>query len=292
MPAVGCNPARGQTQCADMRGLRGVRKGILGGLLLAIAGCAQQPVAPVSDSPQDGAAAVLAADAIERTVDLQALAAKQPVRIDNPYGDVRVRFGGYESKLEWRTVAQNGAAAERIAVTGNPGETYTITARLPQGAVLAPGQRVEITAYVPQGHDLEVVTELGLIDVRGLQGNLKARSTDGDINFRGIAGLVDVETGAGMVEGQLDPAPSGSRQRIVTSTGNILLGIAEGLNARLAMASSGVFATEFSVEIVPQPGQEPNKSATAVIGKPESDIEVVSKRGEIRLLRRLEFRPA
>lgn len=269
-----------------------MRKGILGGLLLAIAGCAQQPVAPVADAPGEPMPASQDAADIERAVSTHELGAKQPVRIDNPYGDVRVRFGGYASTLEWRTVAQNGAAAQKIAVNGDAGDTYTISARLPPGAVLASGQRVEITAYVPQGHDLEIVTELGLIEVRGLQGNLKARSSDGSISFRGIAGLVDVETGAGMVEGQLDPAPTGSRQRIVTSTGNILLGIVDGLNARLAMASSGVFATEFSVEITPQPGQEPNKSATAVIGKPESDIEVASKRGEIRLLRRLEFRPA
>jgi hypothetical protein len=137
-----------------------------------------------------------------------------------------------------------------------------------------------------------VVTERGLIEVRGLKGSLKARSVAGNIVFRGIEGLVDLETGAGSIEGQLDPKPAGSQQRIVTSTGNILLGIVEGLNARLAMASSGVFATEFSVSIDPLPGQEPNKSAVAVIGKPESNVEVVSKRGEIRLLRRLEFRPA
>ncbi len=275
-----------------MLGVRGVRKGILGGLLLAMAGCAQQPVAPVADAPAVAATPAIAEGDIDRAVNLHQLVAKQPIRIDNPYGDVRVRFGGYEHKLEWRTIAQNGSAAHKIAVTGDSGESYAITARLPEGVVLSPGQRVEITAYVPQGHDLEIITERGLIDVRGLQGNLKARSADGNINFRGIAGLIDVETGAGMIEGQLDPAPTGSRQRIATSTGNILLGIADGLNARLAMASSGVFATEFSVEIVPQPGQEPNKAASAEIGKPESDIEVVSKRGEIRLLRRLEFRPA
>lgn len=269
-----------------------MRKGILGGLLLAVASCAQQPVAPMADARSEDAPPALIEGDIERTIDVMEVAPKLPIRIDNPYGDVRVRFGGYEHKLEWRTVAQNGSAAQKIAVTGVAGDVFSITARLPEGVVLAPGQRVEITAYVPQGHDLEIVTEQGLIDVRGLQGNLKAHSADGNINFRGIAGLIDVETGAGLIEGQLDPAPMGSRQRVATSTGNIVLGIVDGLNARLAMASSGVFATEFSVEIAPQPGQEPNKSGTAVIGKPESDIEVVSKRGEIRLLRRLEFRPA
>lgn len=268
-----------------------MRDWVLGGLLLAIAGCAQQPVqAPAQAAPE--AVAAQAEPTVERDIQYRELKPKQPLRIDNPYGDVRVRFGGYSQTVEWRTVAQNMGAEHSIAVAASEGDTLTIAARLPEGAVLARGQRVEITAYVPKDHDLEVVTELGLIDVRGLQANLRARSTDGNINFRGIAGLVDAQTGAGSIEGQLDPAPAGSRQRLVTSTGYIQLGIVDGLNAELALASSGVFATEFSVQIVPQPGQEPNKTGVAVIGKPEADIEVASKRGEIRLLRRSTFRPA
>lgn len=275
-----------------------MRKWALGTLVLVIAGCAQQPVAPTAAanpmlvSPATAAATPITEATIERAVEMREIVAKQPIRFDNPYGDVRVRFGGYAQTLEWRTVAQNSDASDKIVVTGSSADVYLISARLPSGVVLAPGQRVEITAYVPQGHDVEVVTERGLIDVRGLKGNLKARSVAGNITFRGIEGLIDVETGAGHIEGQLDPAPAGSQQRIATSTGNILLGLVDGLNAQLAMASSGVFATEFSIKIDPLAGQEPNKSATAVIGKPESNVEVVSKRGEIRLLRRLQFRSA
>lgn len=271
-----------------------VRSWVLGGLALCFAGCAQQPArAPAADPPVAAAPApALEEGAIERSIRYHELKPKQAVRIDNPYGDVRVRFGGYAHTLEWRTVAQNMGAADKILVSASDGEQLSISARLPEGVVLARGQRVEITAYVPKDHDLEVVTELGLIDVRGLQANLRARSTDGNISFRGIAGLVDVQTGAGVIEGQFDPAPAGSRQRVATTTGNIQLGIVDGLNAELALASSGVFATEFSVQIEQRAGQEPNKSGLAVIGKPEANIEVASKRGEIRLLRRVQFRSA
>jgi len=270
-----------------------VRSWVLGGLALVVVGCAQQPArAPAADPDLDATAAVPTAGVVERRVEYRELSPKQPLRIDNPYGDVRVRFGGYTQALEWRTVAQNMDATHKIAVEAQDGERLTLAARLPEGAVLVKGQRVEMTVYVPKDHDLEVVTELGLIDVRGLQGSLKARSADGDISFRGIVGLIDVQTGAGRIEGQLDPAPAGSRQRIATSTGNIQLGIVDGLNAELALSSSGVFATEFSVQIEQRMGQEPNKVGVAVIGKPEAGIEVVSKRGEIRLLRRVQFQPA
>lgn len=274
-----------------------VRGWILGMGLIAITGCATQP-------ERSGAVAAPGADArpadldpaatveLKRSVNFHPLKAGQPVQIDNPYGDVRIRFGGYEPKLEWRTVGQQGSGDGEIAISGVDGASFQVLARLPEGKVLAPDQRVDITVYLPQGHALEVLTERGLIEVRGVKADLKARSVSGNIAFRDIAGAVDVETGGGMIEGQLDPAPANARQRIVTTTGNIVLGVVDGLNAGLTMATSGVFATEFSIQVDPQPGQEPNKRGTAEIGKPLSSIEISSKRGEIRLLRRLEFRPA
>lgn len=270
-------------------------KGWIAGLLcLWMSGCAQTPT--VHESGDLHAVESIAAGAaeapIERAEASSTLPLKQIIRIDNPFGDVRVRFGGYESVLEWRSVAQNAAAAQKLQVNSSVSDAFVLAARLPAGITISPGQRLDLTAYVPEGHDLQIITEQGLIEVRGLHANLHARSRSGDISFRGIKGLIDVETGSGNIEGQLDAAPSVSQQRVATQTGNILLGLIEELNASLTMATSGVFATEFSIQIDPQPGQEPNKSAHAEIGKPEADIEIVSKRGEIRLLRRLGFQPA
>lgn len=274
-----------------------LRGWLLGMSLVAVAGCATQPSrnesvsAPSAEAraPETDPAATVS---LKRSVDIHALKAGQAVQIDNPYGDVRIRFGGYEHQLEWRTVGQQGSGSGVIAITGSDGAAFRVQARLPAGSVLAPDQRVDITVYLPEGHDIDVLTERGLIEARGVKGKLKARSTSGSIAFRGIGGSVDVETGSGMIEGQLDAAPAGASQRIATITGNIVLGVVDGLNAALTMATSGVFATEFSIQIDPQPGQEPNKRGRAEIGKPLSSIDITSKRGEIRLLRRLEFRPA
>jgi hypothetical protein len=272
--------------------LRGWTLVLLG---LMVTGCAQHTVKPVAEvaSVEVASAEPVGADAeIDRETATHTLSAKQLIRIDNPYGDVRIRFGGYESVLEWLSLRQNPDTANEITVTGSGDEVFVVSARLPAGTVLAPGQRVDITAYVPEGHDLDIVTEQGLIEARGLHSSLRVRTRSGDISFRGVKGLIDVETASGTIEGQLNRAPDGSQQRIATETGNIILGLAENLDATLKLATSSVFATEFSVQIDPQPGQEPNKIGTAVIGKPKADIEVVSKRGEIRLLRRMAFRPA
>ena len=274
------------------------RSWILGCLVFWTAGCAQQPVTVRADAPDAPDPAVAASadvdpeTVIERSDSTHLLAPKQVVRIDNPFGDVRIRFGGYESQLEWRGVAQNSGSEHKLSAIGSATEAFEIAVRLPAGTTVIPGQRLDLTAYVPEGHDLQINTEQGLIEVRGLHANVYARSRSGDISFRGIRGLVDVETGGGNIEGQLNKAPAGSQQRVATQTGTIILGLVDELNAALTLATSGVFATDFSIHIDPQPGQEPNKTARAEIGKPEANIEVVSKRGEIRLLRRLGFRPA
>lgn len=260
---------------------------------LCLASCAQGPTrAPDSSSavPDTAAPGASTMPEFERSLDTATLPAGRAIRFENPYGDVRLRFGGYQHLLEWRGVYQQADQPTRITLVADPGETFTIRAQLPEGATLAPTQRVDITAYVPQGHDVSVVTERGLIEARGLTASFHARSASGPIAFRGIGGTIDVETGAAAIEGQLDPVAAGSRHRIVNTTGNIVLGLPSALDAELALATSGIFATEFSLEVTPLPGQEPNKQARAVIGKAKGHIEVASKRGEIRLLRRAEFR--
>lgn len=269
--------------------------------LTLLYGCATSAPA-VSISPSAGTEAAPAASALPSRTDAEAAIVRQvvfedlkpgqPLLVDNPYGDVRLRFGGYLPRLEWRTVEQHAGAEHPITVRGDSGERFELRARLPTGTALQPSQRVDMTLYVPIGHDVEVITERGLIEARGIQANFNARSESGNLALRGITGRIDVQTGSGHIEAHLEPAQTGSNQRLSTVTGNIVLGVTEQLNAALRLSSSGVFATEFSVVIERRQGEEPNKQGYVEIGKPTSEIEVSSKRGEIRLLRRAEFRPA
>lgn len=104
-----------------------------------------------------------------------------------------------------------------------------------------------------------------------------------------MVGLLDLESGAGSIEAAPQPAPAGSDQRIATLTGPITLGLPAESDLELSLATSAAFATEFSIEVTPQPGQEPNKTATARLGKGGATLRVESRRGEIRLLRRSPY---
>ena len=216
----------------------------------------------------------------------------QAVAIDNPYGDVRLRFGGFAHALEIHAVLQQPADASPIAVQpGVESGSYRFAPRLPSGAIVSDGQRLDVVAFIPRGHAVSVHTEQGLIESHGVRGDIDLASVSGDIAMRGTQGRVQAQTGAGAIEASFNAAPKGSRQRLATTTGNIVLAVDDRLDAGLELATSGVFATEFSLDVEPLANQEPNKRALATIGDDDAHITLESRRGEIRLLRRSPFTP-
>lgn len=261
-------------------------------LLLTLAGsvlASEQAGAPaVSAAGQDAAAEP--AFAVTRSDLSNTIPAGQPILIDNPYGDVRLRFGGYQHAVDIHATLQQREGAAPIAL--QPREDngrHLIAPRLPAGAVLAADQRIDLVVYVPEKHAVSVRTHGGLIEGRGVKSDLDLRSVDGGIILRGTEGSVQAETGGGAIEISLATAPPGARQRIATRTGNILIGVTDRLDAELEMATSGVFATEYSLTVKRRPGEEPNKQARTTIGEAKSTLVVESRRGEIRLLRRAEY---
>jgi len=269
-----------------------LRDFLLGSALAALCGCTFAFAdAPLNQAP---AAAAPATATIEpqliRSEHSTRLKPGQAVIIDNPYGDVRLRFGGYEEQLELQSVAQQPPGADAIAL--QPAEEageYRIAPRLPQGRLLAEHQRIDLAVFVPKGHNVTVRTEYGNIESRSMRGDLDLRSTHGNIALRGTHGRVQAHTGDGSIEASLLAAPPGAQQSLTTSTGAIIVAVTEHLDARVQMATSALFATEFSLQVEELPGQEPNKRATTLIGADASSLSLESRRGEIRLLRWRDF---
>lgn len=273
-----------------------MRTVVFAAALVALHGCAHVDAGrPAASSPAVAASGAAAAptEAEPQRLDFQAtLAEGEAITIDNPYGDVRLRFGGFAHALEIHAVLQQPASAAPIAVQPDVrGDRYCFVPRLPAGAIVAPGQRLDVVAFIPLGHAASVRTERGLVESRGVRGDIELESVSGDIAIRGTQGRVLAQTGTGSIEASFESAPNGSQQRLATSTGNIVLAVDDRLGAALELATSGVFATEFSLEVEHLANQEPNKRAHTTIGGSDARITVESRRGEIRLLRRSAFTP-
>jgi len=259
------------------------------GALALLAACnrASQPaIAPAAATAQDK---LIASIVTTRSDYAATLPVGQAIVIDNPYGDVHVRFGGFEHKVDAHAVLQEPRGAAHIALKPDVADDYTIAPRLPAATTVREGQRIDLSVFVPEGHALRVRTEHGLIDVRGVHGDVDLKSTAGDITLRGIKGVIHGETGEGTIEASLGTAPRNASQRLATTTGDIQVGVDDRLDAELDMATSALFATDYSLQVLRRPGEEPNKRARAVIGSDASKFVLESRRGQIRLMRRAGF---
>ena len=238
------------------------------------------------------------ADEPTRSAMKHTLAAGKPITVINEFGEVRIRFGGFANVLEATAVAQ-APIGSLMPIMQFDEMSATLTAKLPPiglgdsgAAPLAEGQRIDITLFVPEKHDLAIRTLRGLVEARGVRASVQIRSESGDILVRGITGALDLETGSGLIEAAFADQAISAAQRVVTSTGAISVSFGPEYDASLNLATSGLFATEYSLTVTPQLGSEPNKSASVTLGRGVNPIEIRSKRGDVRLFRRLSFQNA
>ena len=224
------------------------------------------------------------------------LPAGQAIQVENVYGSVYLRFGGYEDQLDIRSTVQQpeGAAAIDFQPAERDGR-FVAVPHLPAGVALAEGQRIDLVLYVPKGHPVTVRSVFGVVESRGLKGDIDLATETGDIAVRGTDGTVQARTGEGRIEVTFEgTARPGSMQRLSSRTGNIAVIVSDKLDVEVRLSTSQLFSTDYSLTIEHLDGKEPNKIATAVVGTPKSGNEkaqvvLESLVSEIRLQRRGVF---
>ncbi len=262
-------------------------------LLIAatFAGCAQSPSTAQTTSSFKTADAVPASAVIEpqRTSIKAVLPEGKAIAVENDFGDVRLRFGGYEHAFEVTAVAQapDATAFPKLKFDESNGLLQTYSDVPP-----VRGQRIDIVVFVPAKSPIKVRTVAGLIEARGLSSDIDLLSNSGNLTARSVTGAIRAETVGGSVEMSIVDGATEKPQRIATSTGQIVLSFGSKANALLQLATSSLFGSEYSLEVAHHDGKEPNKTAVAKLGAAQFPIEVTSKRGEIRLFRRQDFQEA
>jgi hypothetical protein len=214
------------------------------------------------------------------------------VRVDNPFGRIYSRFGGYENKVEILATIQrldHGLPELKIDYSrSGPGLDITVRAGdegQEQKASVDRGDRIDLVVFVPEGAPLDARTEEDLIDVKGLKGDVAARSKKGDIRIRAVKGRVTARTDRGQLSAALETAVTEKAQEFSSVTGDIEIYLWEDADMNVEIKTTGEISTDFSITIEHHPFEEPGKHATAVVGKGGPRLSLYSKRGRAKLLR-------
>ena len=216
------------------------------------------------------------------------------IRVENPYGDVRLRHGGSQGNLEAAAILQqlsidgsklvlsveiDGKAAVasiiRYDLEGNP-------------APLAPRgdkARADLAIMVPKGFPIRVETKSGLIEARGVKTDLDLHTTSGTIRVAKNQGEITAHTESGTMEITLLSSVTKKTQELSSTTGPITVFTGATNDLDVTMATSGAFITDFSLKVEHHDTEEPNKTATAEIGKGGGVLTLTSKRGDLALRR-------
>ena len=208
------------------------------------------------------------------------------IRVVNPLGDIRARFGGYEDQVEvLATLQYTDQQASRPQVTlSRVGAGLDISTDWTQGDGARQG-RVDLVVFVPQGATLDARTDDGLLEAKGLKGDLIASSIKGEVRLRSIQGRVNAKSARGPISAALETGATDESQSITTETGDIEVYLWEDANLQVRLATSGEISTDFSIEIEHRRFEEPGKLGRATIGKGGPQLVLESKRGRVRLLR-------
>jgi hypothetical protein len=214
------------------------------------------------------------------------------VRVDNPFGNIYSRFGGYEDTVEVLATVQrldHGLPEPQIDYRrSGPGVDITVRAGGGEKEAKEPverSDRVDLVVFVPMGSRLDARTEKDLIDVKGLKGDLAASSIKGDIRIRAVKGRVTAKTDRGQLSAALETAVTDQPQEFSTVTGDIEIYLWEDADMTVDIRTTGEISTDFSITIEHHPFEEPGKLAKAVVGDGGPKLSMYSKRGRVKLLR-------
>lgn len=227
------------------------------------------------------------------------LAPGQNVIVNNGYGDVRVRYGGSEGDLEFFAALQQfdreGAPLQVERTTTADAVTFDVYTLGEDGKRVLQRQpeqrkRADLVLLLPQGAALNVQTDHGLIQVRGVRSDVRARTRSGNIQARSIRGDIDLESGSGNVLVALPAEVRSGPQRIAAGTGTLRLLLAEDGDFSVRAQGDGPITTEFPLRF--ERDSQGARIGVTTHGKGSTPVEVRYGQGMLHLERKPSARQA
>ena len=233
---------------------------------------------------------------IERREELAIVQPGSLVTVDNSFGDVRARFGGYTGQVEVRAAIQQFVAEGprlQLEVVEVKGGLRVAVGERPDGAgglrtERQPGQkkRADLVLFVPRGVNLATTTREGQIEIRGLEGDVTARSASGAIHARAIRGDLDLASDQGSIVAVPQSLDRRAVQRFASVSGDITLHLDPRGHYTCRLSTRGRLSTDFSLTVEDDPADARRRRALAKVGKGTMTLAVTSRDGHVRLVRR------
>ena len=210
------------------------------------------------------------------------------ISVENGLGDVRAR-GSEQGTLSVLAVLQYPEDDRSPPMVDVVRDGTRITVRVLPAATPSPNAasgprpRVDLSLFVPPGIRLVVSTQDGLVEAKGLENDVEARSIRGDLRLV-TSGSVRAMSERGDVTVHWTGAEWATPPSIETVTGAIELWMPRDANALVAIETAGLISTDYTLEVEHRDDRAA-KRATARLGNARTKIDVRSARGDVRLLR-------
>lgn len=221
-----------------------------------------------------------------------AIGERHHLELINAYGDIRTREAGddrvevvanlqrhRDDPWEPRVEVHEGGAQLLVEVRyGDP------EAAAEEGVDWAARRgRVDVTVLVPAGVSVRATTTDGLAEVKGIEGAVEVASNSGDVVIS-ATGPVRASTGRGGISVLLRSTDWQGETSLETGTGDVSVWLPPDADARVSAATTGEISTDYSIEIRHEP-ETGRKHAVARLGAADREVRIRSVRGRVRILR-------
>jgi uncharacterized protein YdbL (DUF1318 family) len=207
----------------------------------------------------------------------------EEIVINNPYGNVRMRYGGENNAIEYIAIIQNLEKNVHLSVNIDTKESnkiiFTVVDDINKEEIHGIKSRLDITFFIPKNKNLYVETIGGLIEAKGLIANINAISTNGNIVLNKIKGYLNSINNAGKTDITITQIKEKSTQSFISQTGDVNVWVNRKANYLIEVSTSSDIISDFSMKIENFYNQEPNKKGLIKLNKKKSKIIIKSKRG-------------
>jgi hypothetical protein len=247
---------------------------------------------PASPEPVPTAAA----DPVERASWQGELTGSSLVEVSNPFGDLRLRYGGSGRTVEVAVALQQlDPAGSRLALVvdenADPATVRVVRNAAAGPPPATPGEdqsRADMVVLVPRGIAVRARTDRGLAESVGLESDVELETSAGQIRVRSTRGRVTARSDRGEIMAMLLPGVTKAPQRFSTVTGSIEVWVSDTGAFDVALATSGRLITDFSMQVEHLDREEPDKVGTVRVGAGGHPLELWSRRGDLSIRRLVE----